>query len=291
MSEILQANFTGKLKIGDTELPCFVLSDERRVISGRGITRAIGMKGRGQGMARITSHSALKPFINNELALAIASPIQFKVGGLKTSGYEATLLHSLCEVILQARDGGTLKTDYERRYAAAADAMIRSFAKVGIIALVDEATGYQEARKKDALARLLSVYLTEERLKWAKRFPDVFYKEIYRLNRWSWPPQHSSKRPGIVGQYTNDIVYERLPKGVLEKLKELNPVDEVSKRRRYRHHQFLSENIGQPDLQAHLLQVIALMRASGTWHDFLKLLDRAFPKEKGYQLDLIMDAK
>ena len=65
--------------------------------------------------------------------------------------------------------------------AVAADMLMRSFAKVGIIALVDEATGYQDKREKDALQELLSIYLTEEKLKWAKTFPDEFYKHLFRL--------------------------------------------------------------------------------------------------------------
>ena len=74
-------------------------------------------------------------------------------------------------------------------------------------------------------------------------------------------------------------------------MKELNPIDVVSKRRRFRHHQFLSEDIGQQDLQKHLLQVITLMKASTSWKGFIKLLDRVLPKGGTYQLDLLDDVK
>ena len=289
MSDMLaQANFSGKLPLGGIEIPCFVLNDKRRMISGRGLTTAIGMKGRGQGTARITSHPALKSFIDDNLALAIANPQVFLVGGLRTSGYEATVLHSLCESILRARDAGALKSDYEIRYAAAAEAMIRAFAKVGIVALIDEATGYQEQRDKDELTKLLSIYLTEERLSWAKKFPDSFYKEIYRLNNWNWPPI-GSHRPQLIGKYTIDIVYERLPDGVLENLKTLNPADEITKRRKYRHHQFFSADIGQPDLKNHIIQLMTLMRAASSWKEFKRLLDRAIPKGGSFQLDMTKD--
>src|ERR1017187_10215400 len=50
-----KATHKGTLKIAGQELPCFVLEDETRVISGRGMTAAIGMKGRGQGTARIAA--------------------------------------------------------------------------------------------------------------------------------------------------------------------------------------------------------------------------------------------
>ncbi|EGY24593.1 phage protein [Desulfovibrio sp. A2] len=194
-------------------------------------------------------------------------------------------MHDICEAVLSAKDAGVLKTEQERRYAIACESLIRSFAKVGIVALVDEATGYQREREKDALAKLLAVYLSEERLKWAKMFPDEFYKQVYRLNKWNWPPANKSKRTPLIGKYTNEVVYERLPSGVLDKLKELNPIHEKTGRRKWKHTQFLSEDLGQPDLKNHILQVIALMKAATTWKAFLTLVDRVFPKQ-GQQLHL-----
>ena len=73
---------------------------------------------------------------------------------------------------------------------------------------------------------------------------------------------------------------------MLERLKDLNHSDQITKRRRYRHHQFLSPKIGQPDLEKHLLQLIALMRASNSWKGFMRLVDNAFPKDEFRQLDL-----
>lgn len=89
----LKANHDGTLKIGDTEIPCFVLEDGTRVISGRSPTKLVGMKGRGQGAGRITSHKTIKPHISDELTMAIDHPIRFiGIGGKKTSGYGATVL-------------------------------------------------------------------------------------------------------------------------------------------------------------------------------------------------------
>lgn len=73
----MKATHQGELVIGPTTIPCFVLEDGTRVISGRGITSAISVKGRGQGIQRITAHSILKPFINNDLVVAIENPINF----------------------------------------------------------------------------------------------------------------------------------------------------------------------------------------------------------------------
>lgn len=280
------------LRVGDAEIQCYVLEGGIRVLSGRGMQTALSLGQRhGTLLRNFLNNKAIFPFISNRLAMDLENPYRFMRpgrGGKTAVGYEATILADLCDVVLEARRSGVLP----ERFAVVAEQcemLTRAFAKVGIIALVDEATGYQAEREKNALEKLLSVYLTEERLKWAKRFPDVFYKEIYRLNKWGWPPCNASKRQGIVGQYTNDVVYERLPQGVLDKLKELNPTNNETGRRRYKHHQFLSEDIGQPDLQKHLLQVIALMKASKSWKHFLELLDRVFPKGSSYQLDMTLD--
>lgn len=97
----------------------------------------------------------------------------------------------------------------------------------------------------------------------------------------------SVARPGVVGKYTNDIVYERLAPGILEELRSLNPKQDDGNRVR-RHHQFLTDDVGHPALAQHLHAVIGLMRASATWEQFKSMLDRAFPK-KGTQLDLLLD--
>ena len=300
---MLKATHKGKLSILDIELECAVLEDKTRVLSERATTKALGGKrggshwrrkkaGEGTDLPVYISAKNLIGFIDEDLKKALLNPIEYKASGGNVIGHgiEASTLPRICEVYLKARDAGALLPT-QVHIAEQADMLIRAFAKVGIIALIDEATGYQKEREKNELERLLSVYLTDERLRWAKKFPDSFYKEIYRLNKWPWPPINPSKRPGIVGIYTNDIVYERLPIGVLDKLKELNPADDGTHRRKYKHHQFLSTDIGQPDLQAHILQVVALMRASTSWKGFLALLDRSLPKGSVFQLDLLQDVR
>jgi hypothetical protein len=111
------AIYKGVLKVADLEIPCFVLDDGRRVISGRGMTAAIGMRGRGQGIARIQGLKAIKSLENNNLPLAIESPIQFtgnspKIGET-SDGFEATVLQEVCEALLKARDAGALTTEQD----------------------------------------------------------------------------------------------------------------------------------------------------------------------------------
>lgn len=278
------------LVIGDAEIQCYVLEDGRRVISQRGMNAALKRAEAGAISRRQPAQDAsgnlpsflypanIRPFVSTELALAATKPISFRLPGGSAigHGYPAEMLPEVCSAWMQAKEAGALAPP-QYKTAVAASIVVQALAKVGIVALVDEATGYQADRERDALHRLLEVYLSEERLAWAKRFPDEFYKQIYRLKSWNWPPQGRAKPP-VLGHITNDIVYDRLPQGVLVELKKRNPTNEETKRRQFKHHQFLSEEIGQADLRDHLLQVVAVMRVSRTWDGFKKLFDEAFPK-------------
>jgi hypothetical protein len=273
-----KATHKGTLHIGEVEIPAFVLEDGTRVISGRGLTAAIGMKGRGQGTARIVALLDRKGSANSELALAIRQPLLFDGGGpLWTQGYEAHVLADLCQAILDAREAGLLRTEQEKRYGIACYVLSRAFIKVGIDALVDEATGYQEVRDRLALQAILDKYLRKELAAWAKRFPDEFYEQLFRLRNWQWKGMKIN-RPSVVAHYTKDLVYERLAPGILSELEQRNPKDERG-RRKHKHHQWLSDDVGHPALAQHLYALTSLMRAGKSWADFYQLVQRAFPKK------------
>lgn len=272
------------LMLGTFELPCYVLEDGRRLLARGGMIKTLGMsQGTGSkkiGGDRITKFiggKGIKPFVSDELEGVIKNPIQFTTtSGGAAYGYEATVLVEICEAILQAADENMLH--YQQKHIAkVASIIIRSLAKVGIIALVDEVTGYQEIRSREALQKILDKYLLKEYEKWSKRFQDDFYKEMFRLKGWSWIEMKVS-RPGVVAHYTRDIVYQRLAPGILKELETKNPINEETGRRKVKHHQYLTSDIGHPALQQHIHAVIGLMRAANTWDQFHRMLERAFPK-------------
>ena len=160
--------------------------------------------------------------------------------------------------------------------------LMKAFAAVGITALIDEATGYQEIRDKKALSELLDKYLRKEHAAWAKRFPDDFYKELFRLRGWEWKGMKVN-RPSYVGTLTIDIVYDRLAPEIVSELEKRNPKTNAGYRK-YKHHQWLTDDIGLPALSEHLYAVLGLMRASSTWENFYNLLQRAFPKKNEQML-------
>lgn len=270
------------LRIGDVEIPCYVIEGERRVLVQRGIVSALGMARGGSAntggdrLAKFTAGKTLSPYVSAELLAGTADPIKFLTPyGSVAHGYEATVLADICEAVLQARADGKLRKQQEH-IAKQCEILVRGFARVGIIALVDEATGFQNVRARRALHKILDKWIADELAKWAKRFPDEFYQQMARLRGLHYL-EFINKRPAYVGRLTNDIVYERLAPGVLDELKRKTPKDDKG-RRKYKYHQWLTEDIGHPRLREHLWAVIGLMRASSNWRSFYSLLNRAFPK-------------
>ena len=62
------------------------------------------------------------------------------------------------------------------------------------------------------LEEILEEFISKELVVWAKRFPDEFYEEMFRLKKWPYIPK-STKRPRFAGKLTNDLVYEALAPG------------------------------------------------------------------------------
>lgn len=287
--ELPRAKYSGELKFGNIVIPCAVLEDGRRLLTQQGFLQAIGRArsakgGQGASVDKMPAFMAaknLKPFVSDEL-VGSTKPILFRSQrGNKAFGYPAELLPRVCDVYLTAREAGVLQ-DKQYPIAAKCEVLVRGLATVGIIALVDEATGYQYDRNRDALNKILEAYIAKELLPWAKRFPDEFYRQLFRLRDWQYNPI-SVKRPVFVGKLTNQLVYEQLPDGVLDELKHKNPRDEKG-RRKHKHHQFLTEDIGNPHLERHIASVTTLMRAAADWRGFLRLFNRAF--QKPYQEEI-----
>ena len=227
----------------------------------------------------------LKPFISKELEVT-SSQIEFRLGGRRAYGYPAELLPKVCEVFLDAEKAGALAHN-QIHIAQKAHILIRGLAHTGIIALVDEATGFQEVRDRQALQAILDAYLRKELAAWAKRFPDEFYQQIFRLRNWRWKGRKVNP-PQVVATYTKDIIYARLAPHILDELEQRNPVEKG--RRKAKHHQWLTDDVGHPALAQHLHAVITLMRVSRTWDHFKQMLDQAHPK-RGDTLQLPLMAE
>jgi hypothetical protein len=291
----------GPLKLGEAVIPAAVLKDKRRVLTQSAVMKALGRARQAKGRsyyegdvnlpAFITAKN-LKPYIPKELYVT-SSQIEFRtLSGGKAFGYPAELLPKICGVFMDADAAGVL-TKPQKHIAAQARLLMRGLAETGIIALVDEATGYQAFRPKDDLQKILAAYISPELLPWTERFPLEFFKEMFRVYGWAWPYTAENypgpQGPRYAGKLIKKIIFENLPPGVLEKLDELNPADSKWQRKS-RMSQLLSSEIGHPHVEKLVAVNTTLFRISDNREDFKRHYMKAFPK-KGDQFELLPPKK
>lgn len=291
--EVERATHQGTLQIADQELECAVLEDGRRVINQASIMSTLGRstssgrRTRNDNRPPFLEANNLLPYFSEELE-AILPRIDYRVGDSKgiRSGYNAEILPRVCDVYLSARADGVLAQN-QKPAADAAERVVRALSLIGITALVDEATGYQETRAKNELQKLLEIYINEEFHPWVKRFPEVFFKEVYRLHDWEFKPGNH-QHPQYTGQFINRYIYEAMPEGVLDRLRELNPIHDSGNRSR-KHHQHLTEDQGVRHLERQIQKVITLMQVSEDRKQFQAFFDRASNSQQGHQLMIDWD--
>lgn len=216
----------------------------------------------------------LRPHITPEL-LKDATPIRFILpNGSRANGYRAEVLPQVCEAWLEARAAKPDLPDSQLKIARAAEIIVRGLARVGIIALIDEATGYQEVRARDALAKILEAWVANELQPWVRTFDVEWYKQVFRLRGIPFDPS-SVKRPPYFGHLTNNIVYKRVAPGVFEELRAERARD--AKKKRAKMFQQLTQDLGHPKLREHIASTTTIMKLSDDWTDFMSKLDRVHP--------------
>lgn len=300
---IPSATHMGELQVADRRIVCANLGNGKRVLTQETFLTAIGRAAKakaGTGSERLTQSESmveglppflaaanLQPFISEKLR-SLTSPLVFRpLRGGKAYGYDAELLPMVCDVYLEARKQNKLLRS-QKHIADACELLMRALARVGLAALIDEATGYQEQRDRDELRKILEAYISEELRPWVRVFPEEFFKQIYRIHRWEY--KHTSARTPYVGRLINRYIYEQLPPGVLEELQRKNPITEKGYRK-YKHHQYLTIDTGNEHLDRQIAAVTALLRAADSKEEFERLFLKVFPMATQTRLPLIIDAE
>lgn len=278
LKDLPKATHSGEIIIGEVKISCAVLDNGKRVITQTSMNASLGRSGkRGSThdpetaliLPNFLSPDNLKPFINPDL-IVLSNPIIFshKTRG-KAYGFDATLLPKVCEVYLTAREKGALLPT-QKHIADRCEVLVRALAQVGIIALVDESSGFQKEREVDALQQLFSRFIAKELQPWVKRFPSDFFDHMKRM----YGLQEMKKTPSFFGCLINRWVYAELSPEIHEELKRLNPVTEAG-HRKHRHHQLLTQDVGCPALDRQIQKVVTLMSVSDCREDFEKLLEKS----------------
>lgn len=287
----IKVTHQGTWKVGNSvEIDCYVTDTKLRLMSLRGTARAMTLKGGGSGaLLRNLKSKWIQPFLSDHLKEWIFGaetgtlPKIYGVSGPTFIPFEATLFVDLCNAYIKAQRDGIL-TEQQSAVADRLLEIISVFAKMGIVALIDEITGYQEDREKDELQKLFRAYISPELLPWQKKFPDEYYKELFRLNNWEYNFHGIKKRPGVIGIWTNKLIYDELPPGIKDELKNSVPVSDAGNKT-VRMHQFLTEDIGNPHLKSQIDQIMMLFRLSDNMEDMWHKFNKARDRKKG-QLEL-----
>lgn len=299
----IETDHVGAFRIGTMQIPCAVLPGEIRVVSERGLVRAFGGKRGGSHWRRIkrdpslghlpvilSAHN-LRPFIEKDEILVAGLterfPYRLRRGaklsvmgsGIKSAnGVRAGLIARICKVFLDAKEANALEPS-QTDLAKSAKILYDALALTGITSLVDEATRYQYVRDRLALQEILDQYIGRELAKWAKRFPDEFYEQMFRLKGWKYDPT-SSKRPIQMAQITLDLVFDRIGPGLTEELQERRTEIRDSTGKSGYLHQVMTPDVGHPALQHHLSGITFLAKAfpNGDYEAFHRAMDRVAPR-------------
>ncbi len=289
-----EADTAGVLTIGDVDLDVYVLDDRRRVIAKKAMATVLGLKSEGgNAFMRTMSREGIRSVLTDKLQEKIENPIFFKpLRGDLTDGYDAEVLIEVCDALIQARNERKLRPS-QAFLARQAEIVLRSAAKVGIVALIDEATGYRD-RVKDEYRQLFDKFIRDEFRQWDQEFPDKFFEMIYRLYGLKRQTLDSNRHPQFFGGFIRKYVYYPLANSrgaILEKLDERNPTVYAGGGRRYKLFQFLSDEIELPAFRQHLWQTVGILQVSPTKQAFERNFYRAFPEATpfGHQWDILAE--
>lgn len=283
VGEMPEAKHWGVLRLLNAEIPCYVLDDGQRVIGRTSATEMLtGIKG-GGALEKYLGVNALKPFIDLETVLEGMVPFRLpEVEGLDRAvkGLPADLLIDICRGFTAALEAtrredytGSRLTDRQQQMAINAAMFVAACAKVGIDALIDEATGYQYERAEDALQVKLRAYLADEMRAWEKTFPDELWVEFGRLTGWSGS---ITKRPKYWGKLVMDLIYEYLDQDVAQWLRENAP----EPRGGQNYHQWLSSQYGLKKLVEHIWMVIGIAKTCQNISELKQRMAQLYGREK-----------
>jgi hypothetical protein len=301
-ADLPRASHDGPLQIGDAVLVAAVLPNGKRLLSQATVLQAIGRSpnpkaGTGafttlDGVPSFLRAEVLKPFITEELMLS-TTPILFRLkNGLKAVGYDALLLPMVCEVYLKFRDhlmeqitngdpgDRSRARGFQKQYKhiiQACDHLTRGLARRGIIALVDDATGYQDDKMRQDIDRIIKAYVAPSLAPWVRKFPHEFFREAYRLLGWDYKPGQTKHSP-YMGKFINKYVFDALPPGVVDELKARLPKNEQGNRRA-KLWQLLTVDTGIPHLDKQLTADLTLMQISESKQQFEEHWDKLFGKQ------------
>jgi P63C domain len=246
------AKHRGELNLGGNPVDCYVLDTGERVISLRAAVRSIaGVDS--SSLADYLAIDGLKAFINSDLLLAETRDFHIPGTQLRGRAILAERFLEICNAYVAALQAGALRTARQRENAVRCSIFLGACAKVGLIALIDEATGYQYERAEDALQIKYRAFIADELREWEKTFPDELWDQFGRLTNWKGKLH---QRPKWWGHLVMELIYHALDPDIARYLKNNKPKPYHGQN----YHQWLTQDIGLRALIPHIYEVIGIAK-------------------------------
>lgn len=250
------AKYSGSLSLGDKPVDCYVLDDKSRVISMRATVKAIANDDNGD-LSKYVGVKSLQPYID---AAGISNKfVEFTIPGNpnKAKGITAETFLDICSAYVSALTSGAPLTEKQKGIAVNCSILLSACAKTGLIALIDEATGYQYVREENALQIKIRAFISDELRAWEKTFPDELWEQFGRLTGWSGSLQ---QRPKYWGKLVLELIYDALDPDVATYLKQNKPAPRHGRN----YHQWFTEEYGVNQLVTHINQITGIAKTCST---------------------------
>lgn len=281
MSKVPKVIKSGVLAIFD-DLPCYVLDDGQRIFRISNLTKALRGKEHGKFGNYLAASNVQKylperlwPLNDNEHDRTPQGIVEFEFKDKVEKGYNSEDFIDVCTAFVMANLNNEDLSEAQQEIVKNANRFLLATSKIGVIALIDEATGFQYERNTYELQMKLNYFISGEAREWEKTFPDELWYEFGRLTNWKG---NIKKRPKYWGKLVNVLIYDCLDKDVAEYLRENKPPKYTGQK----YFQWLNEEYGIKELTQHIWQVIGMAKTCENIQELKNLASKKF----GRQIDI-----
>lgn len=267
VSTLPTARWKGEIDLGGEAVECYVLDDERRMISLRGVVKALAHADNGR-IENYIGAGALRNFMDVDSIMS--NLIEFSIPGFSLrngKGMTTGQFMTIIRAYIAALQHKAPLTSRQREIAVNCSVLAAAFMHLGLDAVVDEATGFQRVRSEDALQVKLKAFIADELRAWTKTFPDDLWREFGRLANWKDPLRN---RPLWWGKLVTWLIYDTLDPDVARYLKDNKPPPHN------RWHQQLTLEVGIPRLVSRCFEVIGIAKGCSDIQELCEKVDKYY---------------
>ncbi|TYQ00349.1 P63C domain-containing protein [Tenacibaculum adriaticum] len=302
MENLLKVSYESKIILNKKKLSVAILNNGTRIITEEAIFKAFNKSRRGRVKKEVDDKKMLpfidihnyQEFIDEDLEKMLKTINYYTIDKELIKGYNAEILPKLCKVYLAAEKQKKLPTQ-QLSLAKVSEDLLAELLEREIKDLIDNSVSYKYDKENKEVLKIFKKHLGKDFYIWQKIFPIVFFKELFRLNGWSFIIAEIKIRPSIISTWINKLIFEELPDKTIEELQSSKPKIGYIKPFDF----FLTNDIGNPLLKTQINKVITLFLLSNNmeqmWSQFniLKLkqgkqIDMPYNfNEKGYTIEPI----